>query len=375
MRFWIAILCLVLVASLCQGQAKSSASQGTNPDLDMAPIEATVSMPPQSFKANGEWNLTYELRISSFADTGDVTITKLEAVGADGKPLFAVHGDILKSMVDPTAAVGLTLKPRTFTTLFIWITATTQAEIPPAFRHRITIRSSDDPKEMTTETPAITVDMRPVLVIDPPLRGARWVAANGPSAASLHRRALLPIEGRAYIGQRYAIDWAQTYPDGNWFRGDEKVNRDYRGYGQPIYAVADGVVTEARDGIPENVPDMQKRAVEMTLQTIPGNHVIEQIGQGAFATYAHMQTGSVKVKVGDQVHHGQVLGLLGNSGNSTAPHLHFQICDRNSVLGCEGIPYALSSFEQEKDGKTEKREKELPVQDEVVDFGSEPQKP
>jgi murein DD-endopeptidase MepM/ murein hydrolase activator NlpD len=58
-----------------------------------------------------------------------------------------------------------------------------------------------------------------------------------------------------------------------------------------------------------------------------------------------LQPGSLKVKVGDKVRRGQVLGLVGNSGNSTEPHLHFHVSDANSPLGCEGLPYALSAFE------------------------------
>jgi murein DD-endopeptidase MepM/ murein hydrolase activator NlpD len=60
--------------------------------------------------------------------------------------------------------------------------------------------------------------------------------------------------------------------------------------------------------------------------------------------YAHLQPGSLRVKVGDAVKRGQVLGLVGNTGNSTEPHLHFQLMDRNSPLGSEGLPYALSNF-------------------------------
>ena len=66
-----------------------------------------------------------------------------------------------------------------------------------------------------------------------------------------------------------------------------------------------------------------------------------------FAFYAHLQPKGIRVKVGDKVRRGQVLALLGNSGNSDAPHLHFHVTDGNSPLGAEGLPYVIESFEME----------------------------
>jgi murein DD-endopeptidase MepM/ murein hydrolase activator NlpD len=78
-------------------------------------------------------------------------------------------------------------------------------------------------------------------------------------------------------------------------------------------------------GIPENVPLSPTHAVPMTLETAAGNHVILSLRNGHYAFYAHLQPGSIRIKPGDRVRRGQVLGLLGNSGNSNAPHLHFHI--------------------------------------------------
>ncbi len=126
--------------------------------------------------------------------------------------------------------------------------------------------------------------------------------------------------------------------------------------------MADGVVTEVKDGIPENVPG--QRAVPITLETIAGNHVVVDIGGGRWAFWAHFQPGSIKVKVGDRVKRGQVLGLVGNSGNSSEPHLHFQVQDGASPLASEGVPYAFDSFEV----SGAKRSKQLPTEKEVVTF-------
>jgi hypothetical protein len=76
----------------------------------------------------------------------------------------------------------------------------------------------------------------------------------------------------------------------------------------------------------------------MTLASVAGNHIVEDIGGGLFAVYAHIIPGTIRVKAGDRVHRGQVLGHLGNSGNSSEPHLHLQVCNAPSFLICEGVP-------------------------------------
>ena len=160
-----------------------------------------------------------------------------------------------------------------------------------------------------------------------------------------HRRALIAAEGLPTIAQRFGIDWLMLDTAGRSFTGDRLLNESYYAEGQDAIAVADGIVAATRDSIPENIPGANSRAVPITLETVGGNHVILDIGGGRFAFYAHLKPGSLRVKVGDRVKRGQVVGLVGNSGNSTEPHLHFHIMDGTSPLGSEGIPYAIETFE------------------------------
>jgi hypothetical protein len=182
-----------------------------------------------------------------------------------------------------------------------------------------------------------------VVVIAPPLRGSVWMAANGPSSSTGHRRAMIAIDGAPHIAQRFAIDYLKINAQGRSFVGDSSKNSSYIAYGNDALAVADARVVAVKDGIPENVPG--SRAVPITLETVGGNHVILDLGNGRYAFYAHLQPGSIRVRVGDQVRTGQVLGLVGNSGNSTEPHLHFHLSDANSPLGSEGIPYVHQSLD------------------------------
>jgi len=170
------------------------------------------------------------------------------------------------------------------------------------------------------------------------------MAANGPSNTSGHRRAMIPIDGAYHIAQRFAIDWVRIGADGKTYTGDPLDNKNYHAYGTDVLAVADGTVVEVKDGIPQNIPGADSRAVPIDLETVGGNHIVLDLGGGRYAFYAHLQPGKLRVKMGDKVKRGQVIGLLGNSGNSTEPHLHFHLSEGVSPLGSEGLPYILESL-------------------------------
>jgi murein DD-endopeptidase MepM/ murein hydrolase activator NlpD len=153
---------------------------------------------------------------------------------------------------------------------------------------------------------------------------------------------VLGLDGHTAIGQRFAIDFLQLDSTGSSHRGDPLKNENYYAYGTPLMAVADGLIAATKDSIPQNVPGAASRAVPITMTTVGGNYVAIDIGGGRYALYAHVQPGSLRVKVGDRVKRGQVIALLGNSGNSTEPHVHFQIADGPTFLSSEGIPYAMN---------------------------------
>jgi len=213
-------------------------------------------------------------------------------------------------------------------------------------------------------------------VIGPPLRGGNWWAANGPSNHSGHRRSLIAVDGKARIPERYATDWSKLQGS-DLFKGDASKNSSYFSYGEEVLAVVDGTVASVLDGLPENAPDAKSYPLPMNLKNMGGNNIILDIGQKQFAFYAHLQPHSIRVKVGDHVVRGQVLALVGNSGNATGPHLHFQLSDANSELGTEGLPFVIDSLElvgkvSGDDFKPldhpERLERVLPLEDDVVQF-------
>ncbi len=276
----------------------------------------------------------------------------------------------------------------------------TGPDTPAVLQHGVLVRAPGFPEqgERTALGAKITV-ARNVRTISPPLRGGPWWAANGPSNDSGHRRAVIAVDGNVHVPERFATDWAKGGEDGELYKGDSSKNSSYYGYGAEVLAVADGVVTSVHDGIPENIPDSNTTEVPINLKTVAGNYIILDIGTKQYTAYAHLQRGksappppigprqyafyahlqphSLRVKPGDVVHRGQVIALLGNSGNSEGPHLHFQISDSNSPLATEGIPYGLDSFELignlEGDkfvpmAKPKQSQRELPFENNIVIF-------
>jgi murein DD-endopeptidase len=367
-----------------KGNAEQAVPKAEHTPKPLLPgFNAVIPIAPTAFKADGKWHVVYELHISNM-DIWEYAFTRIEVISADDaqKMLATFSGADLDGKFThpgvPSADKVSKLAPGEFGVVFLWVTFDKLDDIPAAIAQRISVRIGDYPEALSIVTPATSMNRNPVVVISSPLVGEDWAAANGPSNTSPHRRALIPVNGHAYISQRFAIDWVQVYPDGKTYKGDPSDNKNYRAYGTEIHAVADGVVTQVGDGIPQNTPGAKSLAVPITLETIGGNHVIMEIGNGLFAFYAHMQPSSLRVKVGDKVRRGQVLGLLGNTGNSSEPHLHFQICNANSELGSEGLPYAFASFEvQGKAGEDKlsifsggpvKHEMEIPTEDEIVHF-------
>jgi murein DD-endopeptidase MepM/ murein hydrolase activator NlpD len=337
-----------------------------------APLEVIVPMAPTAFRADGGQHLVYELHVTNLGSQ-EVTLKQVDAL--DGKRSVGRRAglDLTTSVLRPGVPdaagwdrlrVGAGLRA----VVFMWITLDGRAAIPASLEHRITVSAAG--AESTVRAARVAV-RRGAVVIGPPLRGGDWMAGNGPSHSSGHRRALIPVGGRAAIAQRFAIDWVRLRSDGKTFAGDRGANRSYRAYGAEVLAVSDGIVVAVVDGIPENVPGPTSRAVPMTLETLGGNHVVLEIGGGRTGFYAHLQPGSLRVKRGDRVRRGQVLGLVGNSGNSTEPHLHFHVSDSPSPLGSEGVPYVLPSFETRAarpGGPPRAHRNELPLENDVVTF-------
>lgn len=367
-------LLTVLAGSIASSALAQDPAKPTTPPRPIdAPIDTTVPVPPTAFRADGKVHLVYELHVTNFARP-EIVLTRLEVLNGD-RPLGTFSSDDFAKMVTRPGVQTkdpLRIEGGLRAVVFVWVALDSANDVPALVDHRITLNVADD--ELTS-TCARTPVIKGAVSISPPLKGDGWLAANGPSNTSGHRRSPIPVGGGVHIAQRFAIDWLQLRDEGGSFKGDRLDNKNYRCYGSDVMAVADATVVTVKDGIPQNVPGINSRAVPITLETVGGNHVILDLGAGHFAFYAHLQPGQIRVKTGDRVKRGQVLALLGNSGNSTEPHLHFHICNMNSPLASEGLPYALD-FEVMGKGMgwkpsgaaVERRSQEMPLQNAVVRF-------
>jgi murein DD-endopeptidase MepM/ murein hydrolase activator NlpD len=165
-----------------------------------------------------------------------------------------------------------------------------------------------------------------------PVSGEWWVFWGGPTERQNYH-VLGP-------DQRHAYDLV-VWRSGATYRGTGAANAEYWAWGRPVVAPADGIVVAAVDGVRDNRPqvDVANRAAPA------GNHVVIALGGGEDALLAHLRRGSVRVRAGQRVRQGTVLGLCGNSGNSSEPHLHFHVQDRPALFGAaRGLPVAFRSY-------------------------------
>jgi murein DD-endopeptidase len=318
-------------------------------------IEFRVPKPPTVAVSDSGAFVAYELHVTNLTAT-PFTLVRVEILDADkrGAALMTLGDSALaRTLARPAPAIPAAQRAQIGAGLrayvYVWMPVNRNAP-PSRLIHRLTFRrpASDSGAKGVADSVVLEGTTIPVahdaVAISPPVRG-EWAAFNGPANASGHRRLVLALEGHVAIGQRFAIDFLQVDSTGSSHRGDPAQNANYYAYGTELLAVADGVIAATKDGIPQNVPGADSRAVPITMETVGGNFVAIDIGNGRYALYAHVQPGSLRVKVGDHVKRGQVVALLGNSGNSTEPHVHFQIADGPTFLSSEGMPYALETFD------------------------------
>src|SRR5262249_10535530 len=153
-------------------------------------------------------------------------------------------------------------------------------------------------------------------------------------------------------------------------------------YGADVLAVADGEVTALKTDVATNVPHADGSvSAPMTRENGAGNFIGLKIDDEHYAFYAHLEPGSIRVTLGQQVKQGEVVARLGNPGNASGPHLHFHICDSNNLNGSQGLPYVFERFELEgmqssgrprpADAKRTVHTAALPADDCVVWFGAD----
>ncbi|MCB1704518.1 MAG: M23 family metallopeptidase [Halioglobus sp.] len=252
----------------------------------------------------------------------------------------------------PSAFDGDTiLEPNESMVIFVELTFATESEIPEAVVHHFSGAAATNPGSTSPSPVAylmvpLALDAAALPLAGSPVEGNGWVAINGCCAPfHVHRSSLQTISGRLRVAQRFAIDWMKIGDNGKLFDGDPSEVTSWHNYGEPVMAVANGTVVQVLDELDDQPPGTLPDPLTITIDTVDGNHVILDIGGGVYVFYAHLRRGSIRVKEGDTVQMGEVIAELGNSGNTSAPHLHLHFMDSPSALAADGIPFQFLGFQ------------------------------
>lgn len=160
--------------------------------------------------------------------------------------------------------------------------------------------------------------------------GGRWYVLWGGRSTQENYHAAAP-------DQRFAYDIVAV-KDGSTHRGEGRYNEDYYCFGRPLLAPAGGVVVTARDSVPDNEPGV------MNPSAPPGNYVVIDHGNREHSLLAHFRRGSIRVAQGDTVSRGDTLGLCGNSGNSSEPHVHYHLQTGRRFGEGAGLPAPFEAY-------------------------------
>ena len=227
------------------------------------------------------------------------------------------------------------------------------------------------------------LEMYEPIIVQFPLRG-EWLSPNTPGTK-------VPSHGTNQLGTRYAYDFIQV----DWNRMGTPAYRvgvmqylfsgvklsDYYCWGQEVYSPCDGIVVVAEDGYAENAKtnllgDMSNAYKNAhyfdpekdDIQSVAGNYVIIKYSENVYAALCHLQTGSVQVSVGQMIKKGEVIGRVGHSGNSFAPHLHFQLMDSGDITVANGVPCAFEQYEIFQDNEWQIIENGIPTDKDRIRF-------
>lgn len=394
---------VAILGALAGTQARSTFAQTSAPRsparLRSLPIDVEYRGTPWPVRGDdGRYHIAYNLIITNWG-LQDFRFSEIQVLdSATGKVLLRLDSAMLEDPLRLRTTLAVNAKPMPENLILkSGVAALVAVEFSQpglsatrqVLRHSIRFRpdsgvvmvlsGGSTTSELQTFARNIAVHSRPPIVLSPPVRGGLWRCGNGLSYNRAHASPYMFEDARLRVPQRYGCDFARVDSGGNTLPNPfpDTINSEmFYGYGAQVLAVADGIITHLTDSIPENIPQADgsiRMPVPFTNKTVSGNWVSLRIGQNAYAFYAHLQPGSVRVRLGQRVKRGQVLGLLGTSGNAVGPHLHFHVGDSNSLNGSESVPFVFDTFTfvgrgYPLPGQGTRRRMELPLADAIIRF-------
>lgn len=217
---------------------------------------------------------------------------------------------------------------------------------PATLGHRFILSDTVKGQTVTVEGGIVPVRKQEApRLIAAPVKGNYYLFHNQ-STLGYHYYLAFFVNGGIWTNEKFAFDLTRI--DSTWeetYSGDPAKNESYFAYGDTLYAVASGKVLKVTDNRAENSGNL-RNAVLTKSDEYYGNYLVLDIGGGVYAMYMHCLPFSFMVRAGDVIAEGQPVALLGNSGNSTEPHLHFQLTDLPDPGFSHGLPMVFKSFKK-----------------------------
>jgi murein DD-endopeptidase len=295
---------------------------------------------------DGNRAIYYELHITNFArDT--LELIQLDVLNRDSVLVLTLSHIDLPSRIK---AIGLDenhtktiLLPGAAVVVYLEILLPL-SETQQDYSHRLKLQTIRGSKRtnIVINGALMKPSIQKPLIIGAPLRAGPWVAVYEPTWQDGHRRVFYTVNGLARLPGRFAIDFIRVNNNGKYADNDENDIKNWFGYLHEVLAVSDGVVAAMEDNFDESptIAGYKRPAIG----NAKGNYISLKIGEHQYVFYEHLKTRSIRVKIGQKVKKGEILGLLGFTGQTTGPHLHLHIADENSPLGAEGIPFEFEKF-------------------------------
>jgi hypothetical protein len=294
-----------------------------------------IPQAPQRVIIDGRPVIYYELQLKNIS-SDTFRVSRVEVFGT--RPLLSIEGKDLNDRIS-----NVVLIPQHTSTLYVELENLHTND--GVLNHQLEYILPIEGKEpgifhVSVATPIVKV---PAPVLAAPLREGNWAAIYSPVWQRGHRRVCFTFDDKDYLPGRFAIDFVRLDSVGRYASGNEDSVANWYGYGNAVYAVADGAVVAMRTDFAES-PTLSGHPAYAAADAT-GNFVAVDIGHGQVVFYEHLKPGSIPVSRGQRVRKGQVLGAIGFTGQSTGPHLHLHVANAPLPLRAEGLPFVFLDFQ------------------------------